>query len=131
MKLTLLGLLISLLIALPVSLIPCATVQVSLQDTQLALGQTQAITTQVENCGDRKARLGVTLTVTDAVGHVSLIRNTIQNYDSGEALQFTNSYPIAADASPGTYRVMVIVFDDSHGNVTELNRDEKTFEVSP
>jgi hypothetical protein len=83
----------------------------------------------VTNCGDKRIRLGVTVTVTDAVGHISLIRNTIQQYSPGQTSTFSDTYPVAADASLGTNRVMTLVFDNSQGGSTELARAEQTFEV--
>ncbi len=107
----------------------CATVQLTLSNATLNPGQAQQITTQVMNCDTKKARLGLTVTVTDAVGNTDIIRNTIQNYAAGQTATFNDTYTVLASAPTGTYRVIAIVFDNSQGGSTEIARATQEFQV--
>lgn len=110
---------------------PCATVAVTLGLASLQQGQTQSIQSVVTNCGDRKIKLGLTVSVTDAVGGYTEIRNTIQNYDPGQVVTFGDSYIVPATAPLGTYRVIAIVHNNSpQGGGAELARDTKEFQVT-
>jgi hypothetical protein len=110
---------------------PCATVDLTLGSASLQQGQTQSIQSIVTNCGTTKIKLGIVVTVTDAVGNFVIIRNTIQNYNPGQSVTFDNSYVVGASAPLGTYRVISIVFDNSpQGNSTELARDTVEFQVT-
>lgn len=110
---------------------PCATITLTLDQAQVQHGGTQSITSDVTNCGEKKTKLGVTVTVTDSVGHISLIRNSFHNLNPSQSIILPDSYPVAIDAPLGTYRVMTLVFVTVNGNTTEIARDEQTFEVVP
>lgn len=110
---------------------PCALVDLTLGQASVQRGASQSISTQVTNCGTKKTMLRLTVTVTDAVGTISVIRNTSQNYNAGQVVVFPDSYAVAANAPLGTYRVMSIVFHTAGGSTTEIARDEQTFEVVP
>lgn len=123
--------LISLLLVGLVQSPPCATVDVTLGQDPIATGQTQEIDTVVTNCGDKKIKLGVTVTITDAVGTTTLLRNTIQNYNPGQSVAFEDLYPIPATGPTGTWRVIAIVHDNSpQGGSAELARDPVEFQVT-
>lgn len=109
---------------------PCATVAVTLGSASLQQGQTQSIESVVVNCTS-KTKLGLTVSVTDAIGNIAIIRNTIQNYNPGQSVTFNDSYPVAAGAPLGTYRVIAIVHNNSpQGGGSELARDTKEFQVT-
>ena len=110
---------------------PCATVTLALGSATVSQGGTQTIQSTVTNCGTKKIRLGVTVTVTDAVGHISLIRNTIQQYNPSEVVVFNDIYAVPSDSPLGNNRVMTLVFDNSQGGSTEIARAEQTFDVVP
>lgn len=122
-----LALLTSLLFPTP----PCATVVLALGQASVAQGGTQSITTDVTNCDTKKAKFAVTVTVTDAIGNITLLRNDIRNYNANETITHNDVYPVVANAPLGTYRVMSIVFLVAGGSTTEIARDEETFEVVP
>lgn len=111
---------------------PCAQVQLTLGSATVQQGGTQSITTQVTNCDTKKMKLGLTISVTDAVGGFTLVRNTIQNYDPNQLVTFNDSYAVPANAPTGTYRVIAIVHDNSpQGGGAEITRAVQEFQVTP
>lgn len=110
---------------------PCAQVDLTLGQASVQQGNSQSISTEVTNCGTKKTTLRLTVTVTDAIGNISMIRNTAQQYNPGQVVTFSDSYAVAANAPLGTYRVMSIVFHTAGGSTTEIAREEQTFEVVP
>lgn len=110
---------------------PCATVVATLGSASLQRGQTQTIQSVVTNCGTNKTKLGLTVSVTDAVGGFTLVRNTIQNYNAGQSVTFNDTYVVGANAPLGTYRVIAIVHDNSpQGGSAEIARDTVEFQVT-
>lgn len=110
---------------------PCAQVNLTLGQASAQQGSSQSIVSQVTNCGSKKTGLRLTVTVTDAVGNISVIRNSAEQYNAGQTMTFSDSYAVAANAPLGTYRVMSIVFVTAQGSTTEIARDEETFTVVP
>lgn len=126
-SLILLGLLLS--VVLPP---PCATVDVTLGQDPVQQGQTQTVESAVTNCDNKKARFGVTVTVTDAVGSTVFLRNDQVNFDAGQTIVFQDTYMVGASAPLGTYRVITIVFHNPPGSqqAVELARDTVEFQVT-
>lgn len=110
---------------------PCAEVSITLTHPTLSLGATQTIDTQLTNCGDKKTKYQLTVTVTDAIGNITLLRNDSLILNPGQSLTVQNLYAVGGSAPTGTYRVMSIAFHTAQGSTTEIARDEETFTVVP
>lgn len=126
--LLLIGLLLaSLLITTP----PCATAVLTLGSATVSQGGTQSIQSVITNCGADKEKFRVTVTVTDAIGTITLLRNSQHMVNASQSINLGDTYNVPANSPLGTNRVMTLVFHTANGQTTEIARDEETFEVVP